>query len=142
MGLKGLRSEEDMDNWFLEDDALLEVKDRFEVIFGNNDYCAVLVEADNVFAPSVLDKIREMGKELLEEVPYSDDIVSLTDFEFTYGTEEGMEIIDLVPDPVPRSAQELERIKEMALSKPAMKKQDRVRGRYKDMDHDADEIDP
>ncbi len=121
MGLKGLRSEEDMDNWFLEDDVLLEVKDRFEEIFGNNDYCAVLVEADNVFAPSVLEKIRQMGKELLEEVPYSDDIVSLTDFEFTYGTEEGMEIIDLVPDPVPRSNRELARIKEMALSKPAMK---------------------
>ena len=121
VGLKGLKSEEDMDNWFLEDDALLEVKDRFEEIFGNNDYCAVLIEADNVFTPSVLEKIREMGKELLEEVPYSDDIVSLTDFEYTYGTEEGMEIIDLVPDPVPRSPEKLARIKEMAMLKPAMK---------------------
>jgi uncharacterized protein len=121
MGLKGLRSEDDMDNWFLEDDALLSVKERFEEIFGNNDYCAVLVEADNVFAPSVLEKIREMGRELVEKVPYSDDIVSLTDFEYTYGTEEGMEIIDLVPDPVPRSPEALARIKEMAMSKPAMK---------------------
>ena len=85
-GLKKIRTDVDMDSWFMEDDALLAAKDRFEDIFGNNDFCAVLVEADNVFTPAILSKIREMGRELVEKVPYSDDVISLTDFEFTFGT--------------------------------------------------------
>jgi predicted RND superfamily exporter protein len=121
MGLGRLETEIDQDNWFLEDDALLAAKAHFEEIFGNDDYCAVLVEADDVFAPPVLTKIRELGRELVENVPYADDVVSLTDFEFTYGTEEGMQIIDLVPDPVPTEAAALERIKTLALSKPSMR---------------------
>jgi len=120
-GIGRLETEIDMDNWFLEDDALLAAKDRFEEIFGNDDFCAVLVEADNVFSQPVLIKIRELGHELVAKVPYADDVVSLTDFEYTYGTEEGMQIIDLVPDPVPTDDTALERIKTMALSKPSMK---------------------
>jgi hypothetical protein len=119
-GLGRLETSTDVDDWFMEDDALLAVKDRFEEIFGNNDFCAILVEADNVFAPPVLTKIRELGRELVREVPFADDVISLTDFEFTYGTEEGMEIIDLVPDDIPTDPAALEKIKEMALSKPAM----------------------
>ena len=121
MGIMRIETEIDMDNWFLEDDALLAAKDRFEEIFGNDDFCAVLVEADNVFSPQALTKIRELGHELLAKVPYADDVISLTDFEYTYGTEEGMQIIDLVPDPVPTDAAELLRIKTMALAKPSMK---------------------
>lgn len=120
-GLRMIQTDVDQDNWLLEDDALLAAKERFESIFGNNDYCAVLVEADDVFTPEVLSKIQELGAELVEKVPYADDVVSLTDFEFTYGTDEGMQIIDLVPEPVPTSPEELAQIKAMALSKPALK---------------------
>lgn len=121
IGIGRIETEVDMDNWFMEDDALLAAKDRFEEIFGNDDFCAVLVEADNVFSTPVLTRIRELGHELVAKVPYADDVISLTDFEYTYGTEEGMQIIDLVPDPVPTDAATLGRIKTMALSKPSMK---------------------
>lgn len=121
VGIGRLETEIDQDNWFLEDDTLLATKARFEEIFGNEDFCAVLVEAENVFAPSVLTKIRELGRELVAKVPYADDVVSLTDFEFTYGTAEGMQIIELVPDPVPVDAETLDHIKTMALSKPSMR---------------------
>ncbi|WP_321390012.1 MMPL family transporter [uncultured Desulfuromusa sp.] len=121
MGVKQVKTDVDQDSWFLEDDAMLAAKDRFEEIFGNDDFCAVLVEADNVFTPEILSKIRQLGAELVEKVPFADDVISLTDFEFTFGTEEGMEIIDLVPDPVPNSPEELAKIKAMALSKPSLK---------------------
>ncbi len=121
IGIKQIEPDVDTKNWFLENDALLEARERFEKIFGNDDFCAILVEADNVFDPQVLSKIRELGKELLEKVPYADEVVSLTDFEFTFGTEEGLKIIDLVPDPVPTSPEVLEKIRKMAFAKPAMK---------------------
>lgn len=120
-GLKKIKTDVDMDRWLMEDDALLSAKDRFEEIFGNNDFCAVLVEAENVFDPNILSKIREMGRELVQKVPYSDDVVSLTDFEFTFGTQEGMEIIDLVPVPIPTSVKKLDQIKQRALAKLSMK---------------------
>ncbi|PID76056.1 MAG: hypothetical protein CSB23_00415 [Deltaproteobacteria bacterium] len=121
VGLTKVQTDVDAENWFLEDDALLAARDRFEKIFGNDDFCAVLIEVDDVFTPEVLSKIKELGRELLEKVPYADDVISLTDIEFTRGTEEGLEIIDLVPDPVPTSPDALNKIREMALSKPAMK---------------------
>lgn len=121
VGLRLIETDIDQDNWLLEDDALLAAKERFEEIFGSDDFCAVLVEVDNVFTPEVLSGIREMGAELVEKVPYADEVVSLTDLEFTLGTEEGMEIIDLVPEPVPISPEALEKIKAMALSKPTLK---------------------
>ncbi len=121
VGLKEIEPDVDTKNWFLEDDALLAARERFEKIFGNDDFCAVLIEADNVFDPQVLSKIRELGKELLAKVPYAEEVVSLTDFEFTLGTADGLEIIDLVPDPVPTSQEALKKIQELALSKQAMK---------------------
>jgi hypothetical protein len=121
VGISRIESDVDQDNWFLEDDALLAVKDRFEEIFGNDDFCAVLVETEDVFTPEALSAIREMGRELVKKVPYADEVVSLTDFEFTYGTEEGMEIIDLVPEPVPTSPQAMERIRKRAYAKPAIR---------------------
>ena len=120
-GLRLLESDVSRENWFLEDDALMQTRERFEEIFGNDDFCAVLVEADNVFAPDILSGIRALGQELVEKVPYADDVVSLTDFEFTLGTDEGMEIIDLVPRVIPASSDELSRIRELALSKPSMR---------------------
>ncbi|PIE63723.1 MAG: hypothetical protein CSA26_11550 [Desulfobacterales bacterium] len=121
IGIKQIEPDVDTKNWFLEDDALLAARERFEQIFGNDDFCAVLIEADDVFNAQVLVKIRELGRELLEKVPYADEVISLTDFEFTLGTEDGLEIIELVPDPVPASAEALQKIREMAFSKPAMK---------------------
>ncbi len=121
VGTKQIKTYVDPDNWFLEDDAMVATRERFKEIFGNDDFCAVLVEADNVFTPEILSKIRELGAELVEKVPFSDDVISLTDFEFTFGTEEGMEIIDLIPEPVPTSPDELAKIKAMALSKPSLK---------------------
>ncbi len=120
-GIKQIKTDVDQDNWFLEDDAMLVARERLKEIFDNDDFCAVLIEADNVFSFEILSKIRELGAELVKKVPFADDVVSLTDFEFTFGTEEGIKIIDLVPEPIPISSDDLEKIKTMALSKPSLK---------------------
>lgn len=120
-GLRQLQTDVDMDNWFLEDDELLVTKERFEEIFGSDQYCAVLVQADDVFAPEVLARIREMGRELLDRVPYADDVISLTDFEFSRGTEEGLEIGELIPEEIPEDPEALDWIRQQALAKPLMK---------------------
>ncbi len=116
-GMKHIKTDVSTDKWFLEDDELTKTRKTFEEIFGNNDFVAVHISADDVFQPEVLKGIRELGNELLEKVPYADEIVSLTDFEFSFATEEGMEIKNLVPDIIPETKNEIEKLRKTALSK-------------------------
>ncbi|MDR2820344.1 MAG: MMPL family transporter [Desulfovibrio sp.] len=120
-GLPHLRQDTSQESWFLEGDAALAAKERFEEIFGKDDFCAVFLRADNIVTPENLTLIRELGDELKRKVPYADDVLSITDFEFTAGVEGGLEILKLVPEnieDIPRDAASLARIKERVLSKP------------------------
>lgn len=121
IGLRQIEAETDMESWFLEDDQLLQVKEEFEDIFGNDEYCAVLLEAEDVFTRPVLAAIRQLGQELKQKVPYADDVLSLADFEYSSGTDGGIEIGELVPEPVPADATALDAIRHKALAKPALK---------------------
>lgn len=120
-GLKQLKTDTDDSHYFDEGDALLIAKDYMASIFGNDNFCAVLLKTDNVFAPGVLKSIREMGKELLDSVPYADDVVSVTDMEFTQGTEDGLDVSDIVPSVIPESPEELEAIRNAVMAKPSLK---------------------
>ena len=117
IGVRSIQIDVSNESWFLENDPLTIAKEEFEGIFGNNDYVAILVEADDVFAPDVLQMIRELGEELVETVPFADEVTSLTDIEFTRGTEEGVEIGDIVPDEIPTNPEEVEAIRRLAFSK-------------------------
>ncbi|VFQ46282.1 efflux RND transporter permease subunit [Desulfoluna butyratoxydans] len=116
-GMKHIRFDTSWDNWFLENDPMKIADDEFKSIFGNNEYVAVLVEVDDVFTPEVLTAIRQLGAELKARVPFSDDVLSITDCEFTEGNDVGLSISDLVPDPVPQSPEELDVIRAKALSR-------------------------
>ncbi len=120
-GLKQLKTDTDDSHYFDEGDALLVAKDYMASIFGNDNFCAVLLETDNVFSPNVLKSVREMGKELLDGVPYADDVVSVTDMEFTQGTEEGLDVSDIVPSVIPESPETLEKIRRAIMAKPSLK---------------------
>ncbi|PIE74645.1 MAG: hypothetical protein CSA18_04120 [Deltaproteobacteria bacterium] len=120
-GLNQIRTETDVESWFLEDDQLLKVKEEFEDIFGNDEFCGVLIEADNVFSHEILNGIRELGMELKQKVPYADDVISLADLEYISGTAGGIDISQLIPEPVPTDPETLSSIREKAFSKKALK---------------------
>jgi predicted RND superfamily exporter protein len=120
-GLPHLRQDTSQESWFLEGDATLAAKERFEDIFGKDDFCGVFLRADNIVTPENLALIRELGEELKRKVPYADDVLSIADLEFTRGVEGGIEILNLVPEnaaDIPRDASSLALIKEHILSKP------------------------
>ena len=120
-GLGKIKPDAGWDSWMLEKSPLKIADDAFKDIFGNSDYVAVMVEVDDLFTPGVLSKIRELGKELKRNVPFADDIRSITDCEFSLGNKFGLEIINLVPDIIPEDPAELEKIRELALSKELLK---------------------
>ncbi len=120
-GLSKIKPDAGWDSWMLEKSPLKIADDAFKDIFGNSDYVAVMVEVDDLFTPKVLSKIRELGKELKRNVPFADDIRSITDCEFSLGNESGLDIINLVPDIIPEDPDELDRIRRLALSKELLK---------------------
>jgi len=116
-GVKRIKIDISNESWFLPDDPLVIAKREFEEIFGNNDYVAVLVEADDVFSPEILRMMRELGQELKNKLPYADKLTSITDMDFTRGTEEGLEVGNIVPDEIPTDPKEIAEIKRLAFSK-------------------------
>lgn len=120
-GLTKLKADTDDSHYFDEGDALLVAKNYMASIFGNDNFCAVLLESDNVFDTRVLKSIREMGAEMLDTVPYASDVVSVTDMEFTRGTEDGLDVSDIVPAVIPESPEELEAIRNAIMAKPSLK---------------------
>ncbi len=116
-GLKKIKTDTSNDSWFLENDPALIAQEEFEDIFGNTDFAAVLVETDDIFQPEILSKIRELSNEMEHYIPLADEVLSITHFEFSLGTEYGMEIIDLIPAEIPTDKTELEKLRQLALSK-------------------------
>jgi hypothetical protein len=116
-GMTRVRTDKTWDSWFADNDPINVATDQFEEVFGNNDYVGLLISADDVFEAEVLQMIRDLGNDLLDTVPFATDVTSLSEFEFTQGTEEGMEIGNLVPDPVPDGRTSRERMRAKAFTK-------------------------
>ncbi len=117
-GISKLQLESSNDSLLLENDPLRLAKHAFEEIFGNDEFVVVLLETHDVFSHAALEANRSLGHAMLSEIPLADDVFSLTDMEFTQGTESGIEIDDLVPDPIPQAPHILDEIRQSALSNP------------------------
>lgn len=123
-GIKRIHFETSWDSYFMEGDPVLIQTDKFKEIFGNDYYAAVLTECDNSFTTENLSLIRELSNELRDSLTYSDnEATSLADVEFSLGTEEGMEIIQLVPEEIPTDAAGLDSIRSRTFSKPELARQ-------------------
>ena len=107
-----------------DEDEFLTVKEstkkndaRFKELFGSNDSIVLLFESDDVFKPEVLQAIKDIGADLLEKVPYSDSITSITDTDITIGTDEGIEITNPFRDGIPSDPAALKAAKDFILSR-------------------------
>ncbi len=123
LGLPKLESSADEDNWFGKKDRTIIEQNEMEEIFGNTDIAAVHVSAENIFTKQNLELIRKLGQELEDNVPYADDVFSITSLEYSQGTEWGIEIEDLIPEEIPDDPQMLAELQKKAVSKELIKGQ-------------------
>lgn len=117
VGLQKVQLQSSWESFFFDDDPIKKATDRFEEYFGNSNSAAILVSADDVFSPRVLRILRELGNEIEREVPYVDKVTTLSEFEFSRGTEAGMVVGNLVPDLIPTDPRKIEKIRQQAFSK-------------------------
>jgi predicted RND superfamily exporter protein len=70
-----------IEDFFVEDDPVLENQKEFCRLFKNNDFIGVLVESDDVFSRESLELIKTVGDRLKESVPFAGDVVSLVELD-------------------------------------------------------------
>ncbi|MGP1438087.1 MAG: hypothetical protein ACTTKH_03345 [Treponema sp.] len=119
-GLKHFKSSADEGEWLIKDEEHSQKNARFEELFGNNEIIGLLIESDDVFQYEVLKMIKDIGGELLDNVPYADSLMSITDIDITVGTEEGMEIYHPFEDGVPNERSEIEKFKQLIMSRKSL----------------------
>ena len=123
LGMSKMVQQTSFDDYFIEGDPMLVKTNEFKENFGNDYFVGILTECDNHFTKENLTLLRELGEELLDSLSYADKITSLTDLEFMLGTEDGMEIVQIVPDVIPETGSpEMEQIRALAYSKPQVAK--------------------
>lgn len=89
----------------------------FEQLFGNTETIVLLVESKDVFQKEVLKTIKEIGKELMDKVPASQSVMSITDIDITIANDDELTIIHPFQDGIPDDEQEIEKLRCLILSK-------------------------
>jgi len=119
LGMSRMVQQTSFDDYFIEGDPMLVKTNEFKANFGNDYFIGILTECEDHFTKENLTVLRALGEELLDSLSYGDKLTSLVDLEFMLGTEDGMEIVQIVPDEIPETGSpEMEQIRTLAYSKP------------------------
>ena len=116
-GMRNFRSESSNSDWIVNGSEIKKNSDHFKEVFGNDQYVLVLVQADDVFAPDVLNMIDRLGERLESEVPFADKVTSLTTVSIPIGDEEGFEVKSPFNDGIPNNPRELAEKKSFIMSR-------------------------
>ena len=119
-GLPKLKMANNEEDWFEDWEQVKIDTDKFKELFGSDDFILVMVQAEDVFAPEVLEEIKILGERLENEVPYADKATSIMTVEIPVGTEDSIEIKNPFDNEVPQDKEELQRIKDFILSRESL----------------------
>ena len=119
-GLPKLSLSGNEEDWFEDWEQVKVDADRFKDTFGSDDSIMVMVRADDVFDPKVLEGIERLGRRLEEEVPYADEAVSIMTAEIPMGSEDTIEIKNPFEEGIPSDPAELQAKKDFILSRQSL----------------------
>ena len=121
LGLPQLQMTASEEEWFDDWDKVKIDQAHFNKIFGSEDSYMVLVRANDVFAPEVLNAIDRLSKRLEDEVPYADRVVSLThNLSIPIANDEGFEVIDPFESGIPTDSSQLAAKKSLIMSRESL----------------------
>ncbi len=90
--------------------------DELEDIFGGSEIVLLGIESSNIYDPHTLSIIQRLSEEI-EDLEVVDDVASLFTVNDISGTEEGMEVNDLIPE-LPETAAEVHALRDRMKSNP------------------------
>ena len=116
-GMEHITTDNSNESHFAEGDEINLRNERFEEIFGNEEFVFVLIEADEVFDHDALTYIRDVSRDLEDNLPFIDELTALTDVEYMEVLDDELKVDDLIGDTIPVSREELDAIRQKALAK-------------------------
>ena len=119
-GLSRFKIVGNSDSWYGDSDQIKIDKKHYQSKFVNTDGVAVLVLADDVFAPEVLQAIYDISHRMELECPFAKRVRSLTSIDIPRGNEEGFEIVRPFENGVPTDAAELKAKKDFIMSRQSL----------------------
>lgn len=117
-GLTHLKMSSNESEWFDNWDDVKIQADHFKEVFGDNDVFMLMIRAEDVLDPNVLDAIDRVGKRLEAEAPYADKVTSLTrNLSIPVATGDGFEIVDPFEKGIPENADSLKAKVDLIMSR-------------------------
>ncbi len=117
VGVSELHVETSAESFLKKHDPARTAYDEFRREFGNDDRILLLLEADDVFAPAFLGRVRALHEDLEQSLPHLDEVTSLINARATYGREDELIVEDLL-EGWPEDPDVLERSRRRALDNP------------------------
>jgi predicted RND superfamily exporter protein len=120
-GAKNLTFKSDYRVFFGDDNPQLVAYESMQKIYNKSDNVSFVVvpEDGNVFTAKHLQALKELTKQSWQ-VPYSNRVDSVTNFQYTFAEDDDMIVEDLVMNTVNLSSNDLDEIKYIALSEPLL----------------------
>jgi uncharacterized protein len=115
--MQNLRLDNSNENKFLKNAPAMVVSEKFERIFGNEDFVYLLFDIGDSPSPHTLGVIHQLAMELAAGVPYLKDLTWLGNVEHVRGVDDGVEIRDFF-DPFPMSSRDVINALNEALKEP------------------------
>lgn len=100
-----------------ENDPVIIKNDKFKEIFGNNEFIFILIENQNLFSSEVLNYIRELTVDLEKNLPFVDEVTSLTNLDYIESENNTLKVDELIGDKIPTAQEKLRKIRSKVLSK-------------------------
>lgn len=91
----------------------------FKNTFGRDEVFMVIIETEDLFKQSFIDKLRDMHEQIENEVPYLSAVESLVNARYTYGEDDGLYIEALLPEVLPSDEAELATLKDYTYNNPS-----------------------
>lgn len=107
--------------FFSEDNPQLQAFENLQDTYTRNDNVLIMLlpKSGEVFEPETLNAVVDLT-ERAWQIPYSVRVDSISNFQHTFSEEDDLVVLDLVEEPSALSADELSRIREIAIHEPLL----------------------
>ena len=103
-----------------ENDPILKAYNDFRDQFGRDEFVVVAIGGKDIFDLGFLNKLKSLHDEIVEKVPYIDDVTSLINARNTRGVGDELIVEDLLEE-MPRTKAQAEEIRKRAMKNPLYK---------------------
>ena len=109
------------EGFLYKDDPRISSYNAFRNQFGRDEKILIAIEINDIFEPSFLKKLAALHNDIETNAPYIKTVDSLINARVTLGDADSLIVEDLFKEGVPKDPQQLEAIKQQALSNPIYK---------------------